>query len=88
MMEEVRGAVEDGISSIELFPAIDEALKTSDGKECYNPDGLVPRAIVLLKEASPDLVVVTDVALDPYSSDGHDGIVDKSSGKNLERRER
>ena len=50
MMDEVRGAVEDGISSIELFPAIDEALKTSDGKECYNPDGLVPRAIGNVKK--------------------------------------
>ena len=83
MMEEVRGAVEDGISSIELFPAIDEALKTSDGKECYNPDGLVPRAIKMLKNEFSDLVVVTDVALDPYSSDGHDGIVDKRSGRIL-----
>ena len=83
MMDEVRGAVEDGISSIELFPAIDEALKTSDGKECYNPDGLVPRAIKMLKKEFSDLVVVTDVALDPYSSDGHDGIVDKTSGRIL-----
>ena len=83
MMDEVRGAVEDGITSIELFPAIAEELKTADGKECYNSNGLVPTAIKMLKKEFPNIVIVTDVALDPYSSDGHDGIVDATSGKIL-----
>ena len=75
MMEEVQGAVEDGIVAVEVFPAIDDSLKTADGAESFNPEGLVPRAIRMLKARWTDLIVVSDVALDPYSSDGHDGIV-------------
>ncbi|CAN1268878.1 Delta-aminolevulinic acid dehydratase 1, chloroplastic [Linum perenne] len=61
--------------SIVLFPKIPDALKSPTGVEAYNEDGLVPRTIRLLKDRFPDLVIYTDVALDPYSSDGHDGIV-------------
>ncbi len=75
LLEEVDGAREDGVGAVVLFPAVDEALKTSHGEESYNDDGLVPRAIRALKARWPDLIIVTDVALDPYSSDGHDGIV-------------
>lgn len=75
LVAEVEAARAVGVNSIVLFPAIPEALKTADGRECYNPDGLIPRSIAGLKERWPDLTVVTDVALDPYSSDGHDGIV-------------
>ncbi|MFN3198391.1 MAG: porphobilinogen synthase [Bradymonadia bacterium] len=75
LMEEVGGAIGEGINSVVLFPAIDESLKSSRGEEAYNPEGLVQRAIKRLKAQWPDLVVMTDVALDPYSSDGHDGIV-------------
>jgi porphobilinogen synthase len=75
LMEEVAGAYSEGIRAIVLFPAIDESLKTSHGEESYNPDGLIPRAIGQLKARWPDVLVVTDVALDPYSCDGHDGIV-------------
>ncbi|WP_054685000.1 porphobilinogen synthase [Rhodothermus marinus] len=64
-----------GIPAVALFPALDESLKTPDGHEALNPDGLYPRAIRAVKEAVPELLVITDVALDPYSSDGHDGIV-------------
>ncbi len=64
-----------GIPAVALFPALDESLKTPDGREALNPDGLYPRAIRAIKEAVPELLVITDVALDPYSSDGHDGIV-------------
>ncbi|WP_161540613.1 porphobilinogen synthase [Rhodothermus marinus] len=64
-----------GIPAVALFPALDESLKTPDGREALNPDGLYPRAIRAVKEAVPELLVITDVALDPYSSDGHDGIV-------------
>ena len=66
-----------------IFPAIDESLKTPGAEECYNDDRLVPRAIKALKEAHPSLCVITDVALDPYNSDGHDGIVRKN-GDDLE----
>ncbi len=64
-----------GVRSVVLFPAIDPALKTPGAEECANPDGLVPQAIQRLKKELPDLVVITDVALDPYNSDGHDGLV-------------
>ncbi len=75
LLEEVSNAYDQGIRSVVLFPAVDERLKTSDGKEATNPNGLIPQSIQRLKKQWPDLIVVTDVALDPYSSDGHDGIV-------------
>jgi len=64
-----------GIPAVALFPAIDDSLKNSEGKESINPNGLLQRAIKKLKNEIPDIVVITDVALDPYSSDGHDGLV-------------
>ncbi len=72
-----------GIPAVVLFPKIEEALKSPDGKECHNDDGLVPRAIRALKAAHPSLCVITDVALDPYNSDGHDGIVKRSENGDL-----
>jgi len=75
LMKEAEGALSEGVNALVLFPAIDEKLKTSQGEESYNPEGLVPRAIRRLKKEFPELLVVTDVALDPYSCDGHDGIV-------------
>ena len=66
-----------GIPAVVLFPKIDEALKDSRGSESYNDDGLVPRAVRALKAAHPSLCVITDVALDPYNSDGHDGVVER-----------
>jgi porphobilinogen synthase len=72
------GCVEAGIPAIALFPAIDPKLKTPDGAEAANPEGLVPRAVAALKERFPQLGVITDVALDPYTTHGHDGIVDSS----------
>ncbi|HEY1067535.1 MAG TPA: porphobilinogen synthase [Pirellulales bacterium] len=74
-LREVEGALADGVSSVVLFPAVDESLKTPDGREAFNENGLVPRLIRRLKHLWPELCVVTDVALDPYNSDGHDGIV-------------
>ncbi|TLD70788.1 porphobilinogen synthase [Phragmitibacter flavus] len=65
-----------GIPAIVLFPAIAESLKTRACEEAWNPDGLIPRAIAALKAAHPRLTVITDVALDPYNADGHDGLVD------------
>ncbi len=64
-----------GIPAMALFPSTDPALKTPDAAEAMNPDNLVCRATCALKEAFPDIGVVCDVALDPYNSDGHDGIV-------------
>jgi porphobilinogen synthase len=66
-----------GIPAIVLFPKIGEALKSPLAGESFNNDGLVPRAIRALKAAHPSLCVITDVALDPYNSDGHDGIVQR-----------
>ena len=68
-------AFELGIPAVALFPAIDDSLKNSEGKESLNPNGLLQRAVKKLKKEIPDMIVITDVALDPYSSDGHDGFV-------------
>ena len=64
-----------GIPSVALFPATPAELKTPDGKEAWNPDNLVCQAIRAIKDAHTDLGVMCDVALDPFNSDGHDGIV-------------
>ena len=65
-----------GVPAMALFPSIEPALKTPDGKEATNPEGLVPRVIALLKKRFPELGVMTDVALDPYTSHGQDGLID------------
>jgi porphobilinogen synthase len=67
-----------GIPAIALFPVIDAKLKTEDAKEAYNPEGLIPRVVALLKQHVPQLGVITDVALDPYTSHGQDGLIDAS----------
>ncbi len=66
-----------GIPALALFPVIDQSLKTPDGREATNPDGLVPRVVRALKQAFPQLGVMTDVALDPYTSHGQDGVLDE-----------
>jgi porphobilinogen synthase len=76
LMEEVAGAVSEGIGSVVLFPAVEEAKKSPTAEECYNPEGLVQRTIRALKARWPELTVMTDVALDPYSTMGHDGLVE------------
>jgi len=70
--------VELGIPAIALFPVIDTALKTADGREAWNAKGLVPRAVRELKTALPSLGVMTDVALDPFTSHGQDGLLDET----------
>lgn len=77
LVKEAGEAFALGVPAVVLFPAIDESLKTKKAEECFNGEGLVPRAIRALKEAYPELVVMTDVALDPYNIDGHDGIVEQ-----------
>lgn len=69
------------IMGILLFASVEDSLKTKDGKESLNPKGLLPEAVRIVKEECPHLEVMTDVALDPFSSDGHDGLV--SDGKIL-----
>ncbi len=66
------------IPVLALFPVIDQRLKTLDGREAFNPKGLVPRAVTQLKKRFPELGIMTDVALDPYTSHGQDGVVDKA----------
>ncbi len=75
LVKKVKDLQSLGISCVSLFPAVDEALKTKDAKEAYNPDALNQRAVKEVKNACPDILVMTDIALDPYSSDGHDGLV-------------
>ena len=64
-----------GVPALALFPVVDVSLKTPGAEEAWNPDGLVPRAVAALKKAFPDLGVITDVALDPYTSHGQDGLI-------------
>lgn len=75
LLREVEAARGDGVGAVVLFPKVPDALKSNDGREAYNPNGLVPRVIAAIKAHWPDMTVVTDVALDPYSTEGHDGIV-------------
>ena len=70
--------VRAGIPAMALFPVIDTRLKTEDAREAYNAEGLVPRAVRALKQRFPELGVITDVALDPYTSHGQDGLIDAS----------
>ena len=72
-----------GVKSVALFPAISDSLKTPEAREAYNSDGLNARAIRAIKEALPGMMVMGDIALDPYSSDGHDGLVDPKTGEIL-----
>jgi porphobilinogen synthase len=67
-----------GIPAVAIFPAIEGHIKTADGREATNPSGLVPRTVAALKKRFPELGVITDVALDPYTTHGHDGVIDKS----------
>jgi len=76
MLKEATTAISLGIPAIALFPVIEADLKSLDGAECANPEGLVQRAVAALKKELPDLAVITDVALDPYTTHGQDGIID------------
>ncbi len=67
-----------GIPAVALFPVIDNDVKTADGAECANPDGLVQRTVKAIKDELPELAIITDVALDPYTTHGQDGIIDDS----------
>ena len=75
LLDEVKAAHDLGIGAIALFPLVPDRQKDNAGTESYNPDGLIPRTVRALKQAIPQMLVIADVALDPYSSEGHDGIV-------------
>ncbi len=75
-VREAKAAFELGIPAVALFPKIDDSLKDSRATESTNPNGLLQRCIRELKDAVPELLVIADVAMDPYSSDGHDGILE------------
>ena len=76
LLKELKEAHELGIPAVALFPVIDQDRKSLDGAECANPDGLVQRTVRAIKAELPDLAVMTDVALDPYTTHGQDGIID------------
>ncbi len=76
LLAELREAQALGIPAVALFPVVDQDKKSLDGAECANPDGLVQRTVKAIKAELPDLVVITDVALDPYTTHGQDGIID------------
>lgn len=76
LLLELQQVFDLGINAIALFPVINDEKKDNEGKESYNPDGLVQRTVKAIKAKVPQLTVITDVALDPYSPYGHDGIVE------------
>jgi len=76
LLEEVADCVALGLTTFALFPNLPESKKDKYATESFNPDGLYLRAVKAIKDRFPDVVVMTDVAMDPYSSDGHDGIVE------------
>ncbi|MGQ4878426.1 porphobilinogen synthase [Billgrantia sp. LNSP4103-1] len=78
LIEEAREAHKLGIPALALFPVVDQALKSELAEESYNASGLVQRSVRALKDAVPELGVMTDVALDPYTIHGQDGIIDEA----------
>ncbi|NTV72252.1 MAG: porphobilinogen synthase [Azonexaceae bacterium] len=78
LLKTAERAVKLGIPALALFPVIDSSLKSLGAEEAYNPNGLVPRVIKALKREFPNLGVITDVALDPYTSHGQDGLIDET----------
>jgi porphobilinogen synthase len=75
LVKEVENAAKLGVPAVALFPVVPAEKKTADGREAYNPDNLVNRTVRLLKDAVPDIGIICDVALDPYTSHGHDGLM-------------
>lgn len=80
LLQEIAEVSQLGINAIALFPVIPEAKKDDTGTESYNPEGLVQRTVKAIKQSVPEILVITDVALDPFTTHGHDGIVDQHGG--------
>ena len=78
LLAHAEDCVKLGIPALAIFPYIAPDLKTADGREAVNPKGLVPRAVSALKKRLPELGIITDAALDPYTTHGHDGVIDRS----------
>jgi porphobilinogen synthase len=78
LLKDAEQCVKLGIPVMAIFPVIDASLKSLDAREAYNPNGLVPRVVAALKKSFPELGVMTDIALDPYTSHGQDGLIDDS----------
>ena len=83
LVKEAKELYSLGVKCVALFPAIEDKLKTPDAREAFNSEGLNFRAIRAIKESVPGMLVMADVALDPYSSEGHDGLVDPKTGEIL-----
>lgn len=78
LLKEIAEVYDLGIGAVALFPVIPESKKDDTGSDCYNPDGLVQRTVKAIKQAVPGIFVITDIALDPFTTHGHDGIVDEN----------
>lgn len=78
LLKEIAEVYELGINAIALFPVIPENKKDDTGTQSYNPDGLIQQTVKAIKQAIPEIVVITDVALDPFTNHGHDGLVDEN----------
>lgn len=78
LKREVETLLEFGVPAIALFPKIDSSIKTLDGKAAFDSDGLVPRAVQAIKSAYPEMGIICDGALDPYTTHGQDGIIDEN----------
>lgn len=75
LIDECRELLDLGIRGVALFPSLDPSLKSEGGEEALNPDTLVLRAVKAVREVCPDLLILTDIALDPYTTHGHDGVL-------------
>lgn len=77
LIDYVKSLYAEGVRMIDIFPVINPALKTADGQDAYHPETLAVRAVRAIKDAVPEMIVMTDVALDPYTTHGQDGIIDE-----------
>jgi porphobilinogen synthase len=77
LLKDAKECFELGIPAIAIFPVIEDSLKSHDAKESFNESGLIPEVVQALKKSIPELGVITDIALDPYTSHGQDGLIDK-----------
>jgi len=78
LLKDAEACVKLGIPVMAIFPVVDASKKSLDAREAYNPDGLVPRVVATLKKHYPELGIMTDIALDPYTSHGQDGLIDEA----------